>query len=65
MKCQVTVYLGAKDKKSLLCDGQFEQMEAEVVIATDDGSLGYKAQCQGDEQTRGLEKDCHHLYVWT
>ena len=42
MKCQVTVYLGARDKKSLLCDGQFVQMDAEVVIATDDGSLGFK-----------------------
>ncbi len=42
MKCQVTVYLGARDKKSLLCDGQFVQMEAEVVIATDDGSMGFK-----------------------
>lgn len=42
MKCQVTVYLGAKDKKNLLCDGQFVQMEAEVVIATDDGSMGFK-----------------------
>ncbi|MEG6511348.1 dihydroorotate dehydrogenase electron transfer subunit [Desulforamulus ruminis] len=42
MKCQVTLYLGARDKKSLLCDGQFEQMEAEVVVATDDGSFGFK-----------------------
>lgn len=42
MKCQVTVYLGARDKKSLLCDGQFIQMDAEVVMATDDGSLGFK-----------------------
>lgn len=42
MKCQITVYLGAKDKKSVLCDGQFEQMDAEVVIATDDGSLGWQ-----------------------
>ncbi len=42
MKCQITVYLGAKDKKSVLCDGQFEQMDAEVVVATDDGSLGWR-----------------------
>ncbi|MCL5935580.1 MAG: dihydroorotate dehydrogenase electron transfer subunit [Bacillota bacterium] len=42
LKCQVTVYLGARDKKNLLCDGQFVQMEAEVVIATDDGSMGFK-----------------------
>ncbi|ABO50212.1 dihydroorotate oxidase B, electron transfer subunit [Desulforamulus reducens MI-1] len=42
IKCQVTVYLGARDKRSILCDGQFIQMEAEVVIATDDGSLGFK-----------------------
>lgn len=42
LKCQVTVYLGARDKKNLLCDGQFVQMEAEVVIATDDGSMGFR-----------------------
>ncbi|GAB6157354.1 dihydroorotate dehydrogenase electron transfer subunit [Desulfotomaculum varum] len=42
LKCPITVYLGAKDKKSLLCDGQFVQLGAEVVIATDDGSLGFQ-----------------------
>ncbi|AEF94124.1 Dihydroorotate dehydrogenase, electron transfer subunit, iron-sulfur cluster binding domain protein [Desulfotomaculum nigrificans CO-1-SRB] len=42
LKCQVTVYVGARDKKNLLCDGQFAQLDAEVVIATDDGSLGFK-----------------------
>jgi len=41
-KIKTTVLIGAKTKKALLCEGDFKGMGADVHVATDDGSKGYK-----------------------
>jgi len=39
---QVTVLIGAKTKKQILCEKEFNELGCEVKIATDDGSAGFK-----------------------
>ncbi|MGA2775310.1 MAG: dihydroorotate dehydrogenase electron transfer subunit [Candidatus Omnitrophota bacterium] len=38
------VLLGAKTKKSILCEKEFKKIGCDVKIATDDGSLGFKGK---------------------
>jgi len=39
---KITVFLGGRGRHDILCVEEFEQLGAEVKIATDDGSLGHK-----------------------
>jgi dihydroorotate dehydrogenase electron transfer subunit len=39
---KLLVLLGAKNKRQILCEREFKKSAAEVQIATDDGSRGYK-----------------------
>lgn len=36
------VILGARDKKQILCEGDFKKLNCQVRVATDDGSKGFK-----------------------
>jgi len=38
----LTVFIGAKTKKHVVCDKDFRKLGAKVYIATDDGSKGYR-----------------------
>ncbi len=52
------VLLGAKTKKEVLCEKDFRSLGAEVQVATDDGSLGYKGLVSGLlERTLRRRKD--------
>ena len=46
-KIKMTVLIGAKTKKTLLCEKDFKNLGAKVHIATDDGSKGYKGFVSG------------------
>ena len=39
---KVTVLIGAKTKRQILCEKEFKELGCEVKIATDDGSKGFK-----------------------
>ncbi|MCX5702329.1 MAG: dihydroorotate dehydrogenase electron transfer subunit [Candidatus Omnitrophica bacterium] len=41
-KLQALVLIGAKTKKEILCEKEFQNLGCEVKIATDDGSRGFK-----------------------
>ena len=41
---KTTVFIGAKNKKQLLCEKEFNKMGCEVKIATDDGSRGFRGK---------------------
>ena len=41
-KIKATVLIGAKTKKMLLCEKDFKKLGAEIRVATDDGSKGFK-----------------------
>ncbi|HIE43868.1 MAG TPA: dihydroorotate dehydrogenase electron transfer subunit [Candidatus Omnitrophica bacterium] len=41
-KLQITAFLGAKSKDEILCIQELEHLAAEIHIATEDGSTGYK-----------------------
>lgn len=38
----ISVFIGAKTKKHILCAEEFKKIGAKIHVATDDGSLGYK-----------------------
>lgn len=42
VNCNVTVLIGAKTKKELLCKEEFEKLGCEVKVSTEDGSEGSK-----------------------
>ncbi len=41
-KLPITIFLGAKTKDEILCADKLKKLGAEIHIATEDGSLGYK-----------------------
>lgn len=41
-KVKSLILLGAKDKKEILCEQEFKSMGHKVIVATEDGSKGYK-----------------------
>jgi len=41
-KLKINIFIGAKNSREILCQEEFEQLGAEVEIATEDGSLGYQ-----------------------
>lgn len=43
-KVKALVFIGAKTKKDILCAKDFEKLDCEVKIATDDGSKGFKGR---------------------
>lgn len=46
-KIKMTVLIGAKTKKMLLCEKDFKKLGAEVCVATDDGSKGHRGFVSG------------------
>ncbi len=42
MKIKIIVFIGAKTKRLILCEEEFKKLGAEVHIATDDGTRGYR-----------------------
>jgi dihydroorotate dehydrogenase electron transfer subunit len=42
VKCKIIAFLGAKTKDEILCAKKLKNLGAEIHIATEDGSLGYK-----------------------
>lgn len=43
-KRKTLVLIGAKNKNGLLCEKEFQELECDVKIATDDGSKGFKGK---------------------
>ncbi len=46
-RIKTTVFIGAKTKRLILCEGIFKRLGAEVHIATDDGTYGFKGFVSG------------------
>ena len=57
------VFLGARDKQTLLCEKEFKKLGCDVTIATDDGSAGFTGMVT-QAFAESLEKNpCSFLYA--
>ncbi len=62
LKSKLLVFLGAKSRKEILCRQDFEDLGCKVLIATEDGSFGFKGKVT-DLLVRKLSSIGHKLPI--